>query len=121
MLDFLKTGGMQGMMLITICALLVLILTVVKGYDIFARGNYSKKGLLGILFFGSLAPLIGILWQMMGMMQAFTALQEAGDISPAIVLGGLKVSMYAPFYGLVVLFFAAILWYALKSVVAKQE
>ena len=114
-------GGMFGMVLITICALLALILTVVKAYDVFSKGNLNKKGLSGILFFGSMAPLTGIIWQMIGMMQAFTAIQQAGDISPAIIMGGLKVSMIAPLYGLLVLFFSAILWFILKwQIEAKQ-
>ena len=114
MFDFLKMGGMIGMVVITICALLVIIFTVVKGYDVFVRKNIDKKGLVGILFFGSMAPLVGIIWQMIGMMQAFTAIQEAGDISPALVMGGLRVSIFAPLYGLIVLFFSAILWFILK-------
>lgn len=122
MFDFLIIGGMFGMALITICAILVLILTVVKGYDVFAKGNINNKGLTGILFFGSLAPLIGIIWQMIGIMQAFTAIQEAADISPAIVMDGMKVSMYAPLYGLIVLFFSAILWFFLKwKIESKQQ
>lgn len=102
------------MTLISICALLVLVVTFVKVNDLFIRKNIDKKGLTGILFFGSLAPLIGIIWQMIGMMRAFTAIQEAADISPAIVIGGLKLSMYGPLYGFIVLFFSALFWFLLK-------
>lgn len=122
MFKFMYEGGLLGMVVITICALLALILTVVKAYDVFAKGNIDKKGLSGILFFGSMAPLTGIIWQMIGMMQAFTAIQEAADISPAIVVGGLKVSMIAPLYGLFVLFFSALFWFILKwQIEAKQS
>lgn len=122
MINFIIEGGMFGMIVITISALLVLVLTVVKAYDVFAKGNINKKGLNGILFFGSIAPLTGIIWQMLGIMQAFTAIQKAGDIAPAIIMGGLKVSMLAPLYGMIVLFFAAILWYILKwRIEAKQD
>ena len=121
MFNFLRTGGILGMSMITCCALLVLIFTFVKGYDVFVRGNIDKKGLVGILFFGSLAPLIGIIWQMIGMMQAFTAIQEAADISPAIVLEGIKMSMYAPMFGLIILFFASILWFILKWTIEKKQ
>lgn len=121
MFDFLKTGGILGMSMITCCAILVLIFTIVKGYDVFKRGVYDKNGLVGIIFFGSLAPLIGIIWQMIGMMQAFTAIREAADISPSIVMGGIKVSMYAPLFGLIVLFFSAILWFILKWIIEKKQ
>ena len=121
MFKFMIEGGMFGMMVITICALLALILTVVKAYDVFAKGNIDKKGLSGILFFGSMAPLTGIIWQMIGMMQAFTAIQQAGDVSPAIIMGGLKVSMIAPLYGLLVLFFSAFFWFILKWQIETKQ
>jgi biopolymer transport protein ExbB/TolQ len=94
MLDFLRTGGLLVMGLITICAL---------------------------LFVGSLSPLIGIIFQMIGMMAAFEAIEKAADISPSIILGGLKISMFAPMYGLIVLFFSAILWFILKWKVERMQ
>ena len=121
MFKFIIEGGTFGMVLITICALMVLILTIVKGYDVFGRGNIDKKGLNGILFFGSLAPLTGIIWQMIGMMQAFTTIQQAGDVSPAMIMGGLKVSMIAPLYGLLILFFSAILWFIMKWQIESKQ
>lgn len=122
MFKFMIEGGMFGMMVITICALLALILTVVKAYDVFAKGNIDKKGLSGILFFGSMAPLTGIIWQMIGLMQAFEAVEIAGDVSPALMMGGLKVSMIAPLYGLFVLFFSALFWFILKWIIeAKRQ
>jgi len=42
----------------------------------------------------------GILGQGLGLYQAMTAIQAAADVSPAIVLGGLKVSTIAPLMGL---------------------
>lgn len=109
------------MLAVTLCFVLVIVYTFVKGYDVFIKKNYDKKGLSGILFFGSLAPLIGIIGQMVGMMAAFHAIQNAGDISPNLVAGGLKVSMYAPLYGLIILFFSALLWFILKSIIEKKQ
>ncbi|MBN1924687.1 MAG: MotA/TolQ/ExbB proton channel family protein [Prolixibacteraceae bacterium] len=121
MFDFLRTGGILGMTLITIFALIVLILAVVVAYDVYAKKNYSGKGLAGILFFGSLAPLMGIIWQMLGMMQAFKAIQEAADISLGIVMGGLKVSMLAPLYGFFVLLFSALIWFVLRTIIKSKQ
>lgn len=121
MFKFIEEGGRLGMVLITVCALMVIVLYLIKANDVFVKRKYNKKGLTGILLFGSLSPLIGIIWQMIGMMQAFKAIEEAGDISPSLIMGGLKVSMYAPLYGLIVLFFSAILWFILKwRIEAKQ-
>jgi hypothetical protein len=120
MLDFLRTGGIQGMVFITFCLIAVIVLFAKKANDVYGKKNYSRKGLIGIPFLGSIAALSGILWQMMGMMHAFTAIQEAGDISPAMILGGLKVSMYAPMYGLVTLFVSGILWYMIRVQIDRK-
>ena len=109
------------MTIITLFALIVVILAVVVAYDVYAKKNYSAKGLAGILFFGSLAPLMGIIWQMLGMMRAFTAIQEAADISLGIVMGGLKASMFAPLYGLFVLFFSALIWFVLRTIIKSKQ
>ncbi len=43
-------------------------------------------------------------------MQAFQVIQQIGDISPALLIGGLRVSMISPAYGLILLIISLILW-----------
>jgi hypothetical protein len=56
-----------------------------------------------VLQLGILAFFLGILSQAMGLMQAFQVIQQVGDVSPALLAGGLYVSLIAPVWGLIIL------------------
>ena len=61
-----------------------------------------EKGLTWIALFIALAPSLGFLGTVVGMIQAFDAIQAAGDISPNIVAGGMKVALITTVGGLIV-------------------
>ncbi len=61
-----------------------------------------EKGLSWIQLFIATAPMLGFLGTVIGMIGAFDAIQAAGDISPTIVAGGMKVALITTVGGLVV-------------------
>ena len=61
-----------------------------------------EKGLTWIALFIALAPSLGFLGTVVGMIQAYDAIQAAGDISPNIVAGGMKVALITTVGGLIV-------------------
>jgi len=61
-----------------------------------------EKGLSWITLFIALAPMLGFLGTVIGMVQAFDAIAAAGDISPTIVAGGIKVALLTTVFGLIV-------------------
>ena len=61
-----------------------------------------ENGLSWIGLFIALAPSLGFLGTVIGMVQAFDAIQAAGDISPNIVAGGMKVALITTVAGLIV-------------------
>ena len=61
-----------------------------------------ENGLSWISLFIALAPSLGFLGTVVGMIQAFDAIQAAGDISPNIVAGGMKVALITTVGGLIV-------------------
>jgi biopolymer transport protein ExbB len=61
-----------------------------------------EKGLIWISLFIALAPMLGFLGTVVGMIQAFDKIQAAGDISPTVVAGGIKVALLTTVFGLVV-------------------
>lgn len=61
-----------------------------------------ENGLSWIQLFITLAPMLGFLGTVIGMIQAFDAIQVAGDISPNVVAGGMKVALITTVGGLVV-------------------
>ena len=61
-----------------------------------------EKGLVWISLFISLAPMLGFMGTVLGMIQAFDAIEAAGDISPSLVAGGIKVALLTTVAGLIV-------------------
>ncbi len=61
-----------------------------------------EKGLSWISLFIALAPMLGFMGTVIGMIQAFDMIQEAGDINPTVVAGGIKVALLTTVFGLIV-------------------
>lgn len=61
-----------------------------------------EKGLSWISLFISLAPMLGFMGTVIGMIGAFDAIKAAGDISPSLVAGGISVALITTVSGLVV-------------------
>lgn len=61
-----------------------------------------EKGLIWISLFISLAPMLGFMGTVIGMIFAFDTIQAAGDISPSIVAGGIKIALLTTVAGLIV-------------------
>lgn len=61
-----------------------------------------EKGLVWISLFIALAPMLGFMGTVLGMIGAFDAIEAAGDISPSLVAGGIKVALLTTVFGLVV-------------------
>lgn len=61
-----------------------------------------EKNLSWISLFIALAPMLGFLGTVIGMIQAFDAIEQAGTVSATIVAGGIKVALITTVFGLVV-------------------
>ena len=61
-----------------------------------------ENGLSWISLFIAIAPSLGFLGTVIGMVNAFDAIQKAGDISPNVVAGGMKVALITTIGGLIV-------------------
>ena len=61
-----------------------------------------EKNLSWISLFIALAPMLGFMGTVIGMIEAFDKIQQAGDISATIVAGGIKVALLTTVLGLIV-------------------
>lgn len=61
-----------------------------------------ERGLVWIALFIAIAPMLGFMGTVIGMIQAFDRIEAAGDLSPSIVAGGIKVALLTTVFGLVV-------------------
>lgn len=60
-----------------------------------------ETGLPWLSLFIAVAPMLGFMGTVVGMIAAFDAIQQAGDISPTLVAGGIKVALLTTLMGLI--------------------
>jgi biopolymer transport protein ExbB len=60
-----------------------------------------EKGLIWVSLFIALAPMLGFFGTVVGMIFAFDTIEAAGDISPSIVAGGIKIALLTTVAGLI--------------------
>jgi len=84
-----------------------------------AKDGALKSDLDLVKSFGSFALVTGILGQLIGLFSAFQAIAEIGAVSPAMLAGGLKVSMITTIYGVVIFLIAYMIWFI--STFSKSE
>ncbi len=61
-----------------------------------------ERGLVWISLFIAIAPMLGFMGTVIGMIQAFDKIAEVGDLSPAVVADGIKVALLTTVFGLIV-------------------
>ena len=77
-----------------------------------------ESGLSWIGLFIALSPMLGFMGTVVGMIDAFDAIQAAGDISPTLVAGGIKVALLTTLMGLTA---AVILQLFYNYIIAKID
>jgi len=99
----------------------IIVFTQIIRFVILYRGNKNPQKLKrtndSILFFGSLAFLIGIYGQITGLITAFDSVQCISDVSiiPRALAGGFKVTFIVTVFGLMLLMLSAIFWFAFRN------
>lgn len=119
--DYFYMGGPLFMAIVSVWTIVMLVFAVHKIIQISVQRHYTKLGLDLILLFGSLALVTGILGQAIGLFMAFNAIEAAGDISPALIAGGFKVSMIAPLYGFFAFLFSLIVWGICREIILRHS
>ncbi len=66
------------------------------------QSSNLEKGCSWITLFIAMAPSLGFLGTVIGMVMAFDQIQTAGDISPTIVASGMKVALITTIFGIIV-------------------
>ena len=82
------------------------------------QGGLLEKNLSWITLFIAIAPSLGFLGTVVGMVMAFDKIEKVGDISPTVVAGGMKVALITTIGGLIV---AMILQIFYNYILSKVE
>jgi biopolymer transport protein ExbB len=77
-----------------------------------------ESNLTWISLFIAVAPMLGFLGTVIGMVEAFDSIEKAGDISPTVVAGGMKVALLTTVFGLIT---AIILQFLYNYIISKIE
>ena len=64
--------------------------------------GFLERGLVILATIANVAPLMGFLGAVAGMILAFAAIEEAGDVDPTLVAGGIKVALLTTAAGLLI-------------------
>jgi biopolymer transport protein ExbB len=77
-----------------------------------------EKNVSWISLFIALAPMLGFMGTVIGMIQAFDKIEAANDMQPSLVAGGIKVALLTTVFGLIV---AIILQIFYNYIIAKID
>ncbi len=118
---------MGGPLFMSILTIVLVVMTVwilyhfISGYK---SVQLSRETILRRLGYGKsiglFAMIIGILGQLIGLYDAFAAIEKMGDISPSMVYGGIKVSMITTLYGIFIYLASLILWFVTSAIIEKR-
>ena len=102
MLETLFNGG--PFMMILFILLVIIIFISLKNI----KEPYNTNG---IVFLGIFSALVGILATYIGINAAFSSVPEISNISPHILINGLKTSLITSFTGGIIMLISTALWY----------
>lgn len=117
-----ETMQMYGGILLWVQILILLIMLVmaaIKFRQYFGHSTPSSlpfhKSHHAILFLGIFNLVWGMLIQVLGFVQALDAIIAAADVSPALIMEGLKNSFVSPLIGLASMMTGALIWAILQG------
>lgn len=83
------------------------------------QSSYLEQNCSWITFFIASAPSLGFLGTVIGMVLAFDNIQKAGDISPTVVAGGMKVALITTIFGIVVALILQLFYNIILAMIEK--
>ena len=116
MLQFMREAG-PLIFPVILLALVIAILAIRNAVALLSTKSTAasrRNSIDAILFWGSVAALIGFLGQWLGIMKMITVIHEHGIVSPNMVVLGLSESLQTPLGGMVVFVISGFVWFFLR-------
>jgi len=124
MKDLFFMGGIEFMSVLTILLIVMVTWIVYHFMAVYTSRQSNLDKVLRKLGYGKsiglFAMITGILGQLIGFYEAFSVIEHAGDISPAMMYGGIKVSMITTLYGIFIYLTSLILWFVASMMVERK-
>lgn len=112
-------------------SILTILFFIILGMSVFylvtvLRKDYkdiveTRRKLKYIKSLGLFALVTGILGQLLGLFNAFSAIEQAMEISPPIMAGGLKVSMITTIYGMLIFLVSYLSWIIIDYIASRKS
>lgn len=103
---------------LTFSLLVVVGLAFLSAARVFRPGalpdRYTKAWIDAILFWGGFAVICGVLGTLVGIIIAAQSIEAAGAVSTTLVWGGIKVALLTSAFGMLIMAFAALIWFGLQ-------
>ncbi|NJN25080.1 MAG: MotA/TolQ/ExbB proton channel family protein [Cyclobacteriaceae bacterium] len=122
--EFHWMGGIEFMSVLSLSLITIVAISVLNITRL-SRGKYFPDSqflvINDIKAIGIFAIIWGIFGQSIGLFSALQAIEAAGDISPAMVYGGLKVSFITTLYGMFIFLLAWLITIGLTNWSRKKK
>ena len=124
MLQVLREAG-PVVVPVILLALVVVFLALWNALTLMLRGAEKparrRASIDAILFWGSVAAVLGFLGQWIGILKMTKVIAREGVVSPPMVVLGLSESLLTTVTGMIVLSLAAFLWFILRVGLWRRE
>jgi biopolymer transport protein ExbB/TolQ len=113
---FLSGGVVMWPLLLIAAAVVVLAVRATLLMRSTGRPDVASGRLRAILFWGTMSVVLGLLGTTIGIVQMTQAIaMSGGGVHPAILSGGIAVSLVTFLFGLLVFLLSAVLWFSLRQ------
>lgn len=118
-IEFHYMGGILFMSTLSFLLLIVIVLAGWKTYELFlaipVSDQRKKRGISEVLQVGTFALFFGVLGQVIGLFDAFKAMEGMESVPLPLLAGGLKVSTITTLWGSIIFAISGILWFMLNQ------
>lgn len=117
----IQEGGSFAMSTIIICFLLMIALSVIAFINLKKNQEKSLKYKTLINQIVLIALVLGLFNSMLGLIQAFDAIEATGGAAPELVAGGIKITLLSPIFGGFVFIFGRIITFILTWLINEEN
>lgn len=125
MKDLFFKGGPLFMSILTLLLIILCAWIIYHLFVYFKIKQLNTDKCLRLIKYGKsiglFALITGIFAQLIGFYQAFSAIEKANDISPAMVYGGIKISMITTLYGILIYLLSIVLWFVASLIIERKQ
>lgn len=110
---------MGSITVVLLCATVTAVMAIVQIFKGMPHDSIHRT--LGyVKSIGFFGLIVGILGQMIGLYGAFQAIEEAGEVSQALLAGGIKISSITTIYGMIVCVLCYTFYFVLSLVMSRR-